>query len=64
MGKVVVDKLLKRPLLHVHDPLYLTDSSGVVWTVTIDTNGNIITSRIYAGNPMGLLLALTYPSSL
>lgn len=44
----------------------LKDSSGGRWRVTIGTSGALITSQIVAagsaGEPMGLLLCLTYSS--
>lgn len=42
--------------------IFITDADGVEWQVTVDTSGNLVTTRVAttAGTPMGLLLALTY----
>lgn len=42
----------------------MVDANGVTYTITIDTSGNLVTDAIVAGGsgePIGLLLALTYP---
>ena len=63
MGKVAYDQLLKKPVKHTHDPLYMTDSAGSEWKLTIDTDGRVVTTRTVnpvAGNPMGPWLWFTY----
>lgn len=64
MGKIVYDKLLGQVLLHVHDPLYLRDSNGIYWLITVDTAGALVITQQTApatlGTPIGLLLCLTY----
>lgn len=64
MGKVKFDKLLNKPVLHIHDPLYLKDSGGNEWQLTVDTDGRVVTTRTGAvgeGSPFGPWLWLTYP---
>lgn len=65
MGKVVFDKLLGKPLLHVHDPLYLTDADDVLWKITIDTDGTLIIELANPepaqGSPFGPWIWMTYP---
>lgn len=68
---VVYDKLLGTELLHTHDgmivnSIILVDSNGVQWELTVDTDGALITTplnQIQSGNPVGLLLSLTYPAT-
>ncbi len=67
MSRVAYDPLLNKLVLHDHDymnatVIYLTDSNGVRWQVSVDTSGNLVTTQygLGAGFPMGLLLALTY----
>ena len=69
---VTFDKLLRKPLLHTHkssdidytDGIILTDSDNVQWTLTVNTDGALVTALtsppITTGNPIGLLLVLTY----
>ena len=42
--------------------IILKDSDGVNWLMTVDTDGAIITTRqaTMTGQPIGLLLSLTY----
>ena len=45
----------------------MTDSNGVVWNLTLNTDGALVTTvntSPLQGNPVGLLLAITYPSDL
>lgn len=60
---VTYDDLLGKVLLHTHDPLVLTDSNGIPWNVTVSTSGTLVVTQAYkTGQPMGLLLTLTYSS--
>jgi hypothetical protein len=62
---VVYDKLLNRPLLHNHKTWYMVSPDASIWDVTIDDTGTIVTTKRepivpMTGNPIGLLLSLTY----
>lgn len=63
MGKIKYDKLLGKLVHHTHDPLYLKDIDGFEWTLTVNTDGSLVTSKleIVQGNPFGPWLWLTYP---
>lgn len=41
--------------------ILLQDTDGIKWILTVNTDGSLQTSMSMAGNPIGLLLALTYP---
>lgn len=67
MSKVAYDGLLNKVVLHDHDymaahAIYLIDSNGSKWVLSVNPDGALVTSQfgLGAGFPMGLLLSLTY----
>lgn len=62
---VVYDKLLNQPLLHNHKTWYMVSPDGSIWDMSIDDTGALVSTKRVpitpaTGNPIGLLLTLTY----